>query len=347
MPVRTYKLSEVAVAIGAELRGDPNCVINGIATIQNAQAGQLTFLSNVKYRKYLADTKASAVIISKQQADDCPVNALLVSNSHLGYAKAAALFDDAPAAKSGIHPTAIIDKSATIPPSVSIGAHCAIGAGVSIGENVVIDSNCSIGANAKIGADSKIWPNVVIYHNVKIGERAVIHGGTVIGSDGFSFAQDKGTWLKIPQIGTVVIGNDVEIGANTAIDRGAIEDTVIADGVKIDNLVQIAHNVTIGAHTAIAGCVGIAGSTSIGMHCAIGGGVGIAGHIEITDGVILTGGSLVGQSITEPGVYMSGTPAQPALGWKKTLVRLTQLDDMTRRIRELERNLEKVTNTEA
>lgn len=338
---KRYKLAELAEILGAELKGDPECIISGIATLQKAQKGQITFLDNVRYRKYLTDTQASAVILAANNLGECPTNALTLKNPYLGYAKVAELFDRIPQVTPGIHPSALIGVQCNIDPSASIGPNCVIGSEVHIGENVILGAGTIIGDRCTINAGSRFWPQVTLYHDTQIGQRAIFHSGVVIGSDGFGFAQNNGIWHKVPQLGAVVIGNDVEIGANTVVDRGAIEDTILEDGVKIDNLVQIAHNVIIGAHTAIAGCVGIAGSTTIGKHCAIGGGVGIAGHLTIADRVMITGGALVAQSIDESGIYTSGFPAQPTLGWKKIIVRVNQLDMMMQKIRDLERLIKK------
>lgn len=341
-----YTLAELAAHLGAELQGDGNCTISSIATINKAVAGQITFLDNIRYRKYLPSTQASAVILARANLSDCPTNALILKNPYLGYAKVADLFKQIPGAEQGIHPSAVIDVNCKIHPTASIGPQCVIGREVTIGENVILGAGTVIGDRCTIGAGSRFWPRVTLYYDVCIGERAIIHSGAVIGSDGFGFAQDNGSWRKITQLGSVVIGNDVEIGANTTIDRGAIDDTIIENGVKIDNQVQIAHNVTIGTNTAIAGCVGIAGTTTIGKHCAIGGGVGISGHVNITDGVIIVGGALVAQSIKEPGVYSSGLPAQPAMTWKKIMFRVLQLDTMAQKVRALEKIVTKQVTKE-
>lgn len=334
-----YSLAELAKILSAEIKGDPECQITGVSTLVAAQKGHVTFLDNVRYRKYLATTQASAVILSPANLEDCPTNALMLANPYLGYAKVASLFAAEKNYQAGIHSTAILGVRTKIHPSVHIGPYCVIGDDVVIDEKVIIEANSVIGDRCHIGAKSHLMPRVVLYKDIQIGKRALFHSGAVIGSDGFGFAQDAGRWHKVPQLGSVIIGDDVEIGSNTSIDRGALENTHIHSGVKIDNLVQIAHNVVIGEHTAIAGCVGIAGSTTIGKHCAIGGGVGISGHISITDGVIITGGSLVAQSIEESGVYTSGIAAIPTRAWKKNLVRIYQLDDMMRRIKELEKKL--------
>lgn len=339
-----YTLAQLATILNAELQGDAACEISGIATLQNAQAGHIAFLDNIRYRKYLLNTQASAVILAPSHLKDCKTNALILNNPYLGYAKIAALFEPQSAKFLGVHPTAVVGEGCEIHPTASIGPLCVLGANVRIGENVVIAAGCMIADRSTIDAGTHLFPRVTIYHDVKIGQRVIIHSGAVIGSDGFGFAQDKGIWKKVPQLGTVIIGNDVEIGANTSIDRGAIEDTILQEGVKIDNLVQIGHNVFIGAHTAIAGCVGIAGSAKIGKHCAIGGGACINGHISIADGVMITGASAVAQSITQPGVYSSAVILpQPLPTWKKTLIRLQQLDNMMHRLQEFEKNANKVT----
>lgn len=342
-----YTLSELAEVLGAKLQGDAACVITGMATLQNAQAGQITFLDNVKYRSYLADTKASAVIVSSAYAAECPTNALVLGNPYLGYAKAAKLFEQLPSAKSGIHATAVMGENCQIHPLASIGAHCVIGDNVIIDAHAIIGAHCVINDSCKIGEGSRLWPKVTLYHNVTIGQRCIIHSGAVLGSDGFGFApNEKGQWQKIPQLGGVVIGDDVEIGANTTVDRGAIESTMIKNGVKIDNQVQIAHNVIIGEHTIIAGCVGIAGSTKIGKHCMFGGGSGVAGHLTICDGVIITGSSTVGRSINTPGVYSSFIDAQPHTHWTKNMMRVYQLDDITRKLRKVEKSINSLAEKE-
>lgn len=339
----TITLGELAKVVGGHVIGDDSRVITGIGTLQSAIEGQITFLTNPKYSRYLADTKASAVILKQANASDCPVDVLVSENPYLSYARISVLFDQGGASAQGIHPTAVISPSAIIGANVSIGAYASVGENTQIGDGVNIGPGCVIEQGAVIGAGSRLVANVVIYHHVKMGLRCLIHAGTVIGSDGFGFANDKGRWVKIHQLGTVVIGNDVEIGANTTIDRGAIEDTVIEDGVIIDNQVQIAHNVHVGAHTAIAGCVGIAGSARIGRHCAFGGGAGVLGHLQIADGVTVTAMSLVTKSITEAGVYSSGTPLEPSASWQKNFARFKQLDEMARRIKALEKALSQIT----
>jgi UDP-3-O-[3-hydroxymyristoyl] glucosamine N-acyltransferase len=330
-------LGELAERVGAELHGDANCRIDAVAALQNASAGTISFLANPGYRRYLRETGASAVILRRADLDACPVNALLSENPYATFARVAELLAPLRVTKGGIDPGAVISPLSRVAASARVGPHCVLEDDVLIGEGVEIGPGCFIGHGSSIGAHSRLWPNVTVCHGVHIGERAMIHPGVVIGSDGFGMANDGGNWVKIPQLGGVRIGNDVEIGANTTIDRGALDDTVIEDGVKLDNQIQVAHNVRIGAHTAIAGCVGISGSARIGQHCMIGGGVGIVGHLEITDRVVVTGMTMVTRSIETPGVYSSGLPAQPNAAWNRICARLRGIDDMARRLGALER----------
>lgn len=333
-------LGELADKIGAELHGDEQAIINAVATLQDAQAGQITFLAGPRYRKHLAKTRATAVILSAADFDDCLVSSLVAVNPAVSYAKVAAILHPLPLPAQGIHPSASIHPSSRIHASASIGPQCVVEADAEIAANVVIGPGCIIGEHAVIGEHSRLVARVTLCHATQIGRRALIHPGAVIGSDGFGLANDQGIWVKIPQLGKVRIGDDVEIGANTTIDRGALDDTVIEDGVKLDNQIQIAHNVRIGAHTAIAGCVGIAGSAKIGSRCTIGGGVGVVGHLEIADDVHITGMTLVSKSILEPGLYSSGLPAQPNHSWNKIFARLCQLDRMMRRVKLLEKMID-------
>jgi UDP-3-O-[3-hydroxymyristoyl] glucosamine N-acyltransferase len=276
--------------------------------------------------------------------EECPTNALIVADPYVSYAKIALLLNPAPSFDSQIDPTAVIAASASIADAVYIGAHCVIGENVIIDSGSVIGPGCVIEQACCIGRNSRLVANVTLCTGVSIGERCLIHPGVVIGSDGFGVANDHGRWIKVPQLGKVRIGNDVEIGANTTIDRGALDDTVIEDGVKLDNLIQVAHNVKIGAHTVIAGCVGIAGSAEIGKHCAIGGGVGVLGHLQIADGVQVTAMSMVTKSIKAPGVYSSGVPLQTNRDWHKNAVRFKQLDELAARVKELEQIISELTN---
>jgi len=332
----TITLGKIASHVGAELHGDPDTVVNGLATLQSAKSGQVSFLSNRKYCRYLRQTEASAVIITREDLDECPVSALVVDDTYLTYASVVSLFHPDIENIPGIHPSAIISPSAKIDNSATIGANVVIEDNSVIGSGTFIDSGCVIKSDATIGSNTRLYPNTVVCHSVSIGNRVILHPGVVIGSDGFGLANNKGIWTKIPQVGTVIIGDDVEIGANTTIDRGALENTVIEQGVKIDNLVQIAHNVHIGAHTAIAGCAGIAGSTTIGKYCMIGGMTAIGGHIKIVDGVIISGNSAVGNSIKSPGEYSSGIPAIEAKLWRRIVARIRNLDELGRKITKLE-----------
>lgn len=332
MAVKSKRLGEIATFLDATCQGDEDVMIHGVATLQQAQAGDISFLSNPRYKRYLKQATASAVLLKAADAADYHGNALIVNDPYLAYAKVASLFAPELQHNVGVHPSAIVAEDCELGENVSIGPYSVIETGVCIGDNVLIGSHCVIGQNSRIASDSHLWPNVSIYHGVQIGRRTIIHSGAVIGSDGFGLAREEDGWLKIPQLGAVVIGDDVEIGANTTIDRGAIEDTVIADGVKLDNQIQIAHNVKIGERTAMAGCVGVSGSTSIGADCAIGGGTGISGHINITDGVTITGMSAVPHSIDEPGYYSSGLPIQESRVWFKNITRFKRLDEYIRRL---------------
>lgn len=337
MSKKSYTLTELAKLLNAQIRGDADYQISGIAPLDRAQANQISFLSNSQFRSHLINTNAGAVIVTADEATHCPSNALIMKDPYLGYAKVATLFVTAPMHQPGIHATAAVGENSQIHPSVHIAAHCVIGNNVSIGENSVIKAGCVIADNCVIGKQTRLEANVTLYHDIQIGERVIIHSGVIVGSDGFGMANDNGVWQKIPQLGTVIIGNDVEIGANTTIDRGALNNTVIENGVKLDNLIQIAHNVTIGAHTAIAACTAIAGSATIGKHCMIGGGSSIVGHIEIADQVILVGTSVVEKSIKEAGIYGSGTGLLPFRELKRNVVRFRQLDDIVRRLQKLEK----------
>jgi UDP-3-O-[3-hydroxymyristoyl] glucosamine N-acyltransferase len=334
-----FTLADIAARLGAELRGDGTHRITGLHTLAAAGPEHLSFLSNPRYRSTLKSTRAGAVILRPDDAGDFDGNLLLLANPYYGYAQLAALFDRTPRPPAGIHATAVVGEGTVIDPTAAIGARAVIGDGVEIGAGTVIEAGAVVHARTTIGCDCRIRANAVVYHDCVIGNRVNIHSGAIIGGDGFGFANDRGRWRKIAQIGRVVIHDDVDIGANTTVDRGALDDTVIHEGVIIDNLVQIAHNVVVGAHTAIAGCCGVSGSTRIGAHCVLAGGVGLVGHIEIADGVTITGMTMVTKSITEPGSYSGGTAFEPSEKWKKTAVRVRQLDDMARRLRQLEAEL--------
>lgn len=335
-----YTLADLAEKTGGRIHGDGSVSIATVASLQDAKAGDISFLSNPQYKKHLLDTAASAVILSEEFLDLCPVNALVVRNPYLTYARVSAMLNPPKPCQPGIHSTAIVAGDCRITDSASIGAHVYIGENVTIGERVVIGPGVTIEDNCSIGDDTHIFANVSVYADSEIGCNCIIHSGAVIGSDGFGIANDKGAWVKVPQLGKVIIGNDVEVGANTTIDRGALNNTIIHDGVKLDNQIQIAHNVEIGEHTAIAGCAGIAGSVKIGARCAIAGGVGISGHLELGDDITITGMSMVTRSISKPGIYSAGTPLQENRTWHRNFVRFGKLDDLAKRVRELEKQLE-------
>ncbi|WP_437881494.1 UDP-3-O-(3-hydroxymyristoyl)glucosamine N-acyltransferase [Pseudomonas sp. LRF_L74] len=338
-----FTLGQLAERLGAVLRGAADKPIRGLATLQDAGPDQLSFLANAQYRKFLADSHAAAVLLSEADAKDHGGDALIVANPYLAYAELSHLFDRKPVAAPGIHPTAVVAEDAFVDPSASIGAYVVIESGAQIAAGVTIGAQSVVGARSVIGEGGWLAPRVTLYHDVAIGKRVVIQSGAVLGGEGFGFANHKGVWQKIAQIGGVTLGDDVEIGANTTIDRGALADTRIGNGVKLDNQIMIAHNVQVGDNTAMAGCVGISGSTHIGRNCMIAGGVGMVGHIEVCDNVFVTGMTMVTRSITEPGAYSSGTAMQPAAEWKKSAARIRQLDEMARRVRELEKRLAAVT----
>lgn len=338
-----YKLGDIAEQLGAELRGDGEVSIRGLATLKQAQADQMAFLANPKYRDQLQHTAAAAVILQSAQAAHCPVPALITDNPYLAYARASHLFDPQPAPNGQRHPSALVADSATIGRNVTLGANVVIDADVVLGDNVVIGAGSVVGQGSVLGADTRLNANVTLYHGVVVGARCCLHSGVVVGADGFGFAPAPPGWQKIAQLGGVVIGDDVEIGANTTIDRGALDDTEIGNGVILDNQIQIAHNVKIGDYTAIAGCTGIAGSTVIGKHCTIAGDVGIAGHLDICDHVHLTMRSDITRSISQRGSYSSGTAMSPTKEWRKNAARFRQLDALAKTVKKLEKTL--VTQT--
>jgi UDP-3-O-[3-hydroxymyristoyl] glucosamine N-acyltransferase len=342
--VKQYTLAEIADFLEIDLHGDPECVVSSIAGLEKAGDDQISFFAKVPgfvscSDEHLTNTKAAAVILAPKDTEKYSGNALLAENPYASYAKLTGLFNDAEKPESGIHKSAIIGQNCAIHDSATIAANVTIGNNVSIGENTIIAAGVVIGDNVKIGNNSHLYPNVTVYYNVQICNRVLIHSGAVIGADGFGMANDNGKWCKIHQLGGVFIANDVEIGANTCIDRGALEDTVIEEGVKLDNQIQVGHNVKIGAHTVIAGCTGIAGSTTIGRYCMIGGAVNFNGHINITDEVIITGTSTVGKSINESGIYSSGFGAEPYRKWLKIRSIVSQLGDLANKLRKLEDKL--------
>lgn len=332
MNTPTHTAQELAERFGLQLKGDAGTVITGVATLAHAGAGQLTFLANPRYRPQLATSQASIVVLRADDADAAPGTALIAKDPYTTFAKIAALFESSPQRRPGIHPSADIDPSAQVAASAHIGAFVSIGARSVIGENCIIGPGSIIGDDCVLDSGCELIARVTLVTRVKLGKRIRIHPGAVLGADGFGLAMDAGHWIKVPQLGGVRIGDDCEIGANTCVDRGALEDTVLEEDVRLDNLVQIAHNCHIGAHSAIAGCTGIAGSARIGRYCLLGGAVGVVGHLEICDHVVVTGKSVVRNSITEPGEYSSGTPLTDNRTWRKNAARFKQLDVLARRI---------------
>ncbi|MDO4429790.1 MAG: UDP-3-O-(3-hydroxymyristoyl)glucosamine N-acyltransferase [Lonepinella koalarum] len=339
--MRLYRLDELANHIGGTFRGNADTLVKGIAPLDKAGADHLTFISNVKYRPYLSQSNAAILVVSEADIEFCAENAniIVVKNPYVAYALLAQYMDTTPKAAEKIAKSAVISESVLLGENVSIGENAVIEEGVIIGDNAVIGAGCFIGKFAKIGANTQLWSNVSIYHRVQIGDHCLIQANTVIGSDGFGYANERGKWIKIPQTGSVIIGNHVEIGACTCIDRGALDDTIIEDNVIIDNLCQIAHNVHIGTGTAVAGGVIMAGSLKVGRYCQIGGASVINGHMEICDQAIITGMGMVMRPITEPGIYSSGIPLQTNKEWRKTAALTMDIDSMNKRLKAVEKKL--------
>jgi UDP-3-O-[3-hydroxymyristoyl] glucosamine N-acyltransferase len=323
-------LAELAAEFDLICVGDAATPISGVGTLAAADRGQLAFLANPKYRSQLASTRASAVVLSAEAAADCPVPALIAPNPYASFARIAARFEPRPVRPPGIHPSAVVDPSAEVDPTAHVGPYVVIGARSRIGAGVVIGAHSIIGEDCVVGPACHLVARVTLVTRVRLGARVLIHPGAVLGADGFGLAMDQGAWLKVPQLGSVIVGDDCEIGANTTIDRGALGDTVLEEDVRLDNQIQVAHNVHIGAHTAMAGCSAVAGSARIGRYCLIGGGVGVLGHIEICDHVTITAMSLVTHPIRQPGEYSSGTPLMDNRAWRKSAVRFKQLDELAR-----------------
>jgi UDP-3-O-[3-hydroxymyristoyl] glucosamine N-acyltransferase len=341
-----FSLAELTQNLGVTIAGDESCLITGVATIQNARPGDIAFLMNPLYKKHLQKTKASAVILTQSDAVDCPAIAIISRDPYFTYSQIAAFFEYHPRRYAGIHPSAIIGENCEIDPSVSIGAYTTIADEVKLAANVVIGSHCTIGELTEIGENTRVDAGVTVYHRSLLGSNVLLASGVVIGSEGFGIAKHKGAWHKVPQLGRVILADDVEVGANTTIDRGAIDDTIISKGVRIDNQVQIGHNVQIGEYTAIAGCVGIAGSTVIGKNCLIGGAAGIGGHLVIADDVMITGMSSISRTIRDAGVYSSGVGGVvPNQEWRKNSARVQRLEQLMRRVKALEFALEELTES--
>jgi UDP-3-O-[3-hydroxymyristoyl] glucosamine N-acyltransferase len=335
-------LAELARRFGGRLRGVGDVEITGVAALDRAGPKQIAYVNDPKHRRQLDATRASALILTEADAQGYAGNAIVVDQPQLCFARIAAFLHPAPTVRPGVHPTAVVDAAARVSARASIGPGAVVETGAVIAEAVEIGAGCYVGRDARIGAGTRLVGHVWIGERCVIGERCLLHPGAVVGGEGFGYAKDGERWIKIPQLGRVVIGDDVEIGANTTIDRGTLGDTEIADGVKVDNLVQIAHNVRVGEHTAMAACVGIAGSAVIGRRCTFGGQVGIADHLTIADDVHVLGTSLIAGSIAEPGVYSSAIPAEPASRWRRQAARLRRLDELFQRLRDIEEAVKKL-----
>lgn len=333
----SYNLQQLAEFLGVEVHGDASVVITSVAPVDNAAEGDISFVYSAKYIDSLRSTSASAVIIKSDMLESTHVAALVVENPRAAYAKIVALLYPQPLPEPGVDASASVASTAQVAASAFIGANVVIEAGAVIADDAIIEAGCVIGRNSKIGKATHLYPNVTVYYGCTIGEQCILHSSSVIGSDGFGFEFDKTQWLKISQVGGVRIADKVEIGACSVVDRGALNDTVIETGVKLDNHVQIAHNVHVGAHTVMSRGVGVAGSTKIGKNCMIGGMAGIRDNIEITDNVIITAMTIVSKSLKQPGSYSSTTPIDETRSWRKNSVRFRQLDDMAKRIRQLEK----------
>ena len=331
-----FRLQELVDRLGGELHGDGNVTVARVATLEKAGEGELAFLASRKYLSQVSGCAASALIVGPDTREQLADRALIVTpDPYLYFARVAQLFSPPPAPRAGVHRLAAVDCSVLA--SVEVGPGACVEEGVELGEDVVIGPNCFVGRGTRIGRGTRLYANVTVYHDCVIGEDCILHSGVVIGADGFGFARERsGAWVKIPQTGRVVLGSDVEIGANTTIDRGALDDTVIGDGVKLDNLIQIAHNVRIGDHTIMAGCAGVAGSAQIGARCMIGGQAGISGHLSIADDVVVSAWTLVAKPITKPGVYTGNLPLQTHGDWVKNFSHLRHLDALAKRVRQLE-----------
>lgn len=330
-------LADIAAQLGGDVLGEGQTRIRRVATLVSAGDGDIAFLANRKYRAQLETTRAAAVILAPDAAEGFTGSRIVVANPYAYYARVATLLNPVQVGFSGIHPSAVVESS--VPADTAIGPNVVVGRNVQLGAGVVIHAGCVVGDNVSIGDGGILYPNVTIYHGCQIGQRVIIHSGTVIGADGFGFAPEGKNWIKIPQIGAVTIGDDVEIGSNTTIDRGALDDTVIGDGCKIDNLVQVAHNCNIGAYTVLAGCTGIAGSVTMGEHCIVGGAGMISGHVTLAPGTVVSGGSLVMKTINQPGVYTSVFPLDTHDEWVRNAAHIRRLSKLAERVSELEKKL--------
>lgn len=343
-----WRRHELLAALGGEAHGDaPSGVaVRRVAPIERSAPDAISFVTGPKYLAALANTQAGMVVVPPSLRD-APTRAvrILHANPYAYYARLVGLIHAEPARPAGVHPSAVVDSP--VPDSVTVGANAVIGQGVVFGERVAIGAGCVVGDGVHLGEETRLHANVTVYSGCSFGKRCIVHGGAVIGADGFGFAPENGAWVKIPQIGAVRIGDDVEIGANTTIDRGALEDTVIGNGVKLDNQIQIAHNVAIGDHSAMAGCVGVAGSTSIGQHCTIGGAAMIIGHLNIGDNVHVSAGTLIGKSLPNAGHYTGSFPMDRHEAWLKNAAQIRHLDALLKRVRTLEKKLANLTPSAA
>lgn len=341
-----YRISDIAARFGGRVQGDGDITVDQVATLQSARAGQLAFLASSKYRSQLATTGAAAVIVGQADADATALPRIVCDNPYAYFARVSAFLNPPRQPVPGVHSTVVTGKGAQIDTSAEIGPQVSIGAGARIGARSIIMAGCVIGDGAVVGEDTCLYPSVVVYHECVLGDRVIVHSGAVIGADGFGIAWEEGRWRKIPQIGRVIIGNDVEIGANTTIDRGALDDTVIEDGVKLDNQIQIGHNVRIGAHTAIAACAGIAGSATIGKYCRIGGLTGILGHTQIADHVEISSYTMIGKPIREAGSYTGIFPFSTSQQWRKNAVHIRHLDELVEKVKTLQQEIEALKGRE-
>jgi len=335
MPV-SYTLAEIASRLGGRVVGNPDALIRQVGSLEHAGPDQITFFSHLRHKGKLAATRAGAVVLGDSAQGLTAIPRIVCDNPYAYFARVSQLFNPVSAPEPGRDPLAQISASARVAATARIDAGAIVADGARVGERVWVGAGSYVGQGSSIGDDSRLHPSVVVYHDCRIGLRAIIHSGAVIGADGFGIAESVGRWIKIPQIGRVLIGDDVEIGANTTIDRGAIDDTIVEDGVKLDNQVQIGHNVRVGAHTAIAGCVGIAGSASIGQHCTIGGAAVILGHLKLVDGVNVSAGTLISRSIHQPGTYTGVFPFDRNASWARNAALLRHLSELADRVRALE-----------
>ena len=341
----TLTLGDLVDRLGGELIGERGQRIEGVATLESAGPAHISFLASHRYRRQLVSSGAGAVVLASEDRDRTTAARIVVANPYAYFARVSALLNPEPARSPGIHPSAVVDPAARVAASATVGPLACIEAGAVVGERSLVGPGCILGRGARIGDDTRLVAQVTIYHDCVVGSRCLVHASVVIGADGFGMADEGGRWLKVPQVGRAVVGNDVEIGAGTTIDRGALGDTLVADGVKLDNQIQVGHNVVIGSHTAVAGCVGIAGSTRIGQHCRIGGAAMLHGHLQICDGVVVAAGTTVQADITEPGLYDGFFPARPHREWMKNLARFNRLDELARTVRVLEARLEALENS--